>query len=88
MTLQMPATMALTPDAWEKLQQALNAAQFWALSTAGEEVGLDGAQWLIEGRRGQTYHAIDRWSPRGAVHDLGRLFFDLAGPPLAGVELY
>jgi hypothetical protein len=53
-----------------------------------QETGLDGAQWLIEGRRGQTYHAIDRWSPRGTVHDLGSLFFDLAGPPLAGIDLY
>jgi hypothetical protein len=25
--------------------------------------GADGAQWLLEARRGSEYHAVDRWSP-------------------------
>lgn len=82
------ATVSRSLDDWEKLQRALVAANFWSLTTRGEEAGFDGAQWLIEGRCGDVYHAIHRWSPGGAVHDLGRLFFALAGPPLAGIELY
>jgi hypothetical protein len=41
--------------------------------------GLDGADWLIEGRRGDAYRAVKCWSPEGEFHALGRLFFALAG---------
>jgi hypothetical protein len=49
---------------------------------------LDGSDWLIEGRRKDIYRAVSRWSPRGAVYDLGKLFFELTGPPLAEVRIY
>jgi hypothetical protein len=78
----------LAPHDWDTLQRALEASDFWALDTQDKRLGLDGAQWLIEGRRGDTYHSISRWSSRGAVGDLGRLFFALAGPPLTDVRLY
>ncbi|WP_316171537.1 MULTISPECIES: hypothetical protein [unclassified Bradyrhizobium] len=79
---------ALSPDDWEKLQRALTISNFWSLdATDDESFGLDGAQWLIEGRRGDVYHSVDRWCPRGALHDLGRLFFALAGPALRGMRL-
>jgi len=35
-----------------------------------ERIGLDGAPWLIEGRRDDTYHCVDRPCPQGAVCDL------------------
>lgn len=78
----------LSPDGWEKLQSALTISGFWALDPTDERIGLDGTQWLIEGRRGDTYHRVDHWSPRGAVYDLGRLIFALAEPTLAGIKLY
>jgi hypothetical protein len=86
---QAPCSVALSLPDWSKLQQALEIAEFWSPRPDSElAVGLDGADWLIEGRRGDTYHAIHRWSPEGAIHDLGRVFFELAGPPLSGVRLY
>jgi hypothetical protein len=51
-------------------------------------MGFDGADWLIEGRHGDSYHSVSRWSPTDAVFDLGQIFFRLAGSPLAGVTLY
>ena len=82
-------TATLSSDDWEKLQRALTISNFWSLdATDDERFGLDGAQWLIEGRRGNVYHSMDRWCPRGAIYDLGRLFFALAGPPLADIRLY
>jgi hypothetical protein len=78
----------LTVAAWAQLQDALIAANFWALDPHGEVHGLDGAYWTIEGRRKDIFRVVHRWSPHGAIHDLGRLFFALAGPPLAGVRLY
>ncbi|WP_316214455.1 hypothetical protein [Bradyrhizobium sp. SZCCHNR2035] len=80
---------ALSPEDWEKLQRALTISNFWSLdATDDESFGLDGAQWLIEGRRSDVYHSVDRWCPRGAIYDLGRLFFALAGPVLADMRLY
>lgn len=78
---------ALSLDDWQKLQSELNGSGFWNLEAADEQLGLDGAWWLIEGRRGDTYHAVERWSPRGPVRDLGCLLFALAGPALAEIEL-
>jgi hypothetical protein len=80
--------VALSLHDWEKMQKALMVSNFWSLDTADDRLGLDGAQWLIEGRHGDNYHRVERWSPRGAVRDLGCLFFALAGPPLADVKLY
>lgn len=74
---------------WEKLQEALEVAQFWSLKSDEDLLdGFDGAQWLIEGRRGDHYHAVRRWCPGGTVHEVGRLFFVLAGAPLSDVKLY
>jgi hypothetical protein len=66
----------------------LIAASFWALDPEERPLGLDGSDWLIEGRREHIYRAVSRWSPRGLLYDLGRRFFDLAGSPLAEVRIY
>lgn len=79
---------ALSLDDWQKLQSGLNSSCFWNLEPADDQLGLDGAWWLIEGRLGNIYHSVERWSPRGAFHDLGRLFFALAGSPFKEIELY
>jgi len=67
---------------------ALIAASFWALDPEEMRLGLDGSDWLIEGRRKDIFRTGSRWSPRGALRDLGKLFFELGGPPLAEVRIY
>jgi hypothetical protein len=64
-------------DAWTTLLGHLQAADFWNLSAEQpeEERGLDGADWVIEGRRAGLYHAVNRWNPgpgpfRTACEDL------------------
>jgi len=73
---------------WKRLEAAVLAAKFWGLDADIDRLGCDGAQWLIEGHRGDMYRAVRRWSPDGAIHDLGRAFFDIAGPPIADIRLY
>jgi hypothetical protein len=41
-----------------------------------------------EGRPKYIYHGVSRWSPQGGLYVLGRLFFELAEPPLSRVKLY
>jgi hypothetical protein len=83
-----PRNLELPFGDWRTLQRALDEVDFWSLAPTCSKSGLDGANWLIEGRRDDTYHAISRWSPTGPIHDLGRVFFALAGMPLATVTLY
>ena len=44
----------------------LQRASFWTSKTEDSQpgtVGLDGAQWILEGVKGGTYHIVDGWSP-------------------------
>lgn len=67
---------------WGLLESALWRSGFWSLPTSGNMYGLHGEQWVVEGRRNESYHIVDRWSPpEGAYRDLGLFFFDLAGWP-------
>jgi hypothetical protein len=71
--------------------QMIDVAHFWTLPSRQQDepnpdgsvtVGLDGAQWVMEGVKDGKYHVVDRWSPscgeyKGMcmclVIDLGRL---------------
>ena len=64
---------------WALIEDAVVAAEFWLLDKCSGARGLDGATWSIAGRRRREYHFVTRWSPQGALWDLGRLLFDLAG---------
>jgi hypothetical protein len=67
-----PSVVALTLTDWGRLQAALIAASFWALGPDERRRGLDGSDWLIEGRREDIYRAVSRWSPRRDLRDLGK----------------
>jgi hypothetical protein len=73
----------------DRFAKALKDADFWQLPTRFRDFGLDGAQWIVEGRRGGTYHVVDRFTPEGGTYRaLGLLFLKLAyfsAPPL---EIY
>jgi hypothetical protein len=87
---EAPPAVSLTLADWARLQQALFDASFWVFGANEGPLmrGLDGAFWTIEGRREDIYRAASRWSPGGALNSLGRLFFELAGSPLAKVRIY
>ena len=76
----------LTHDDWSRLEDAVIAANFWMLDERGGRHGLDGSTWRFAGRRRCDYHFISRWSPDGALWELGRFLFDVAG--LVEVRLY
>jgi hypothetical protein len=54
------------PEIWKTLLAHLEAADFWNLAGDPEdnERGLDGADWVIEGRRANIYHSVVRWEPK------------------------
>ena len=79
----------LSRDEVDRFAKALNGADFWQLPTSIRDRGLDGAEWIIEGRRGGTYHVVDRFSPEsGAYRALGLLFLKLAHFSASTSEIY
>jgi hypothetical protein len=69
-------------DAWNALLIHLQAADFWNMPGDPEEdqQGLDGADWIIEGRRGGVYHSVVRWEPKpGPFREACEDFIKLSG---------
>lgn len=73
----------LGPSDWLHLERAVSAAAFWSLPRVGEFlVGFDGADWRFEGRKGDLFHSVSRWSPNDpGLLALGKAFAELAGFP-------
>jgi hypothetical protein len=54
----------LTDEEWKKLLKALEHTSFWTMPTKESVFGLDGADWILEGRSAERYHCVVRWSPK------------------------
>ena len=58
-------TRAIPRQDWEIFQGHLNTIDFWAMEPRDDSViGLDGAEWLLEGKKDGRYRLITRLSPR------------------------
>jgi len=70
----------------------LERAHFWEMPTESQHRGFDGAEWIMEGVRGGSYHIAVRWCPDsykhspedGAFADAARFLFQLAGHKHSG----
>ena len=49
-------------DAMTLMASSIDAS-FWSAPVAIERMGLDGAEWMLDGRRGSRHHVVCRWSP-------------------------
>lgn len=65
---------------------------FWTQPTIEKTdlIGVDGAQWIVEGAKDGKYLLLDRWSPKaGPVRDLGTyMLFVIADLKLLYTEVY
>ncbi len=59
----------LSRSQWRELDEKVSAARFWSLPLRGKHVGLDGAEWVLEGVRGTDYRVVQRWSPNASGKD-------------------
>jgi hypothetical protein len=67
--------------------------KYWNLPTKDEDpnaMGMDGAQWILEGVRDGNYKIVDRWSPEdGPVRKLCyKMLSDFAKIKLPSQEVY
>jgi hypothetical protein len=84
--MELEKTIELDTATTSALLRRLDGMGFWDLpTTQSDQMGLDGAQWLLEGEEDGRYHAVDRWSGgdiagwalalmRASGVDLGRIY--------------
>jgi hypothetical protein len=56
-------TRPLTNAEWNHFLSLLDRSCYWQLPTRTDDIGFDGAQWILEGVREGRYHVVDRWTP-------------------------
>ena len=81
----------LSPAELNHFEAVLIAADFWEMpvNPSPDEEGLDGARWIIEGRRAGDFHLVDRYTPRdGSFRALGILFLKLADVDVPPAQIY
>jgi hypothetical protein len=61
-------TRSLTNKEWAEFAKHLEQSSYWTLATDIDDVGNDGAQWVLEGAREGRYHIVDRWSPKDSSY--------------------
>jgi hypothetical protein len=71
----------LTKAEFNKLSSDIRKEGLWSLPTKeGGPPGIDGSQWMLEGRDGNKYHIVSRWAPgSGPIYNLGLEFLKLSG---------
>lgn len=80
----------LSEPEWNAVLEKLRAANFTALPSQEDSMGLDGAQWIIETNVFGRYHMVDRWSdaqPPG-YHETCLYLLKLAGISVPKDEMY
>lgn len=50
---------------WSEFKSQIDQMDFWNLKTHQKVFGCDGAEWILEGKKGNSYHIVDRWSDEG-----------------------
>lgn len=54
---------AITKQDWDKFLNLLIEIDYWNLNNINSMPGLDGSQWILEGKTKNKYNVVDDWSP-------------------------
>lgn len=81
---------ALTNEEWQDIETGIQSINFWEMPTTESKtgfVGLDGAQWILEGKSPGKYHYVDRWSG-GAIKEFCLKLLKLTDLEIKPKEIY
>jgi hypothetical protein len=60
--LKVSKIMQINRQEWKKFIKLIRVLDFWSLPTSDYRLtGVDGAQWILEGKSENRYHVVDRW---------------------------
>jgi len=63
--LTIDESKEISKEEWDNFKTLLQKANFWEIKSVDREMPMDdGAQWIFEGISSNTYHVVDRQSPR------------------------
>ena len=88
---------SLSEAEWNNLRGLLSQISFWNLPTeeprvqnpdGSVTVGLDGAQWIIEGLREGKYHVTDHWSAKAKYRKVCLYLLKLSNLRVKKTEIY
>jgi hypothetical protein len=55
---------SLSMKEWDEFTALLQQSSYWTQPTTIDDLGNDGAQWILEGAKEGRYHIVDRWTPK------------------------
>jgi hypothetical protein len=59
----------INEETWNRFVKLTKEARFWEMGTIEKEpTGLDGEQWILEGKDNSQYHVVHRWSPSSGYY--------------------
>lgn len=61
--LVVDRTKKLSKRQWQTFQDMLQKMDFLNMPAYKETCGIDGAEWILEGISGNSYHVVNRWCP-------------------------
>lgn len=88
---------SLSEEEWSSFKNFLNESSFWEIPTeeptvenpdGSITVGLDGAQWIMEGVSKNRYHIVDRWSAKAKYREACLYLLKLAGLKVKKADIY
>lgn len=66
----------------DTINSRLSSAGFWSLGAQSQnEIGLDGAEWIVEVYKDNRYHVVARWMPLkgNSFRQIGEYFISISG---------
>jgi hypothetical protein len=56
-------TVYISKKEWDGFLKLADSCRFWKLKPISRVMGLDGAEWILEGQKKDKYQFVARWSP-------------------------
>lgn len=80
----------LTKSEWKQIEKYLDEFNFWEgpAPDPNDQHSTDGANWIIEARKGNRYHFIDRRNDNGELNNFGKYLIKLSGLKIKNNEIY
>lgn len=78
----------LTIKEWNDFVASIDSINFWNLPTTQSGIlGMDGAQWILEGKELGKYHVVDRWSG-GTIESVCLKLLELSNLKIKQDDIY
>lgn len=80
----------LTSGQWKEIENYLTKLAFWngTVADPNDQQSIDGANWIIEGRKDKKYHFIVRRNENGELIPFGKYLIKLSGVNIKDDTIY